>query len=315
VEVNCAVCDHAAHLWQDFRRLRHHIKWDLYECSKCSFQFWYPLEQSPREYFEDNYTDFSDASLKPSKLGCRHQMLIKHMPVRTGTVLDIGCGDGSFLAKLRYSGFDVWGIDFNRKAIAKAKHLLNLNNLFPLSIYDFVNLPNKPRVNLITFFEVLEHIENPKRFITSLKSLLEVNGFIALSVPDSRMFGPWEYQVNAAPYHTAYWTPSTLTTFLSKNDFDVLMIKKIERPDAAAIIVNAFMKLGVIKTVPSSTSTAAGPVKVELAPHKEILRKALKAVVRFIGFPIREVLYAVGVRPTIFVLAQLNCAEEVSRHA
>ncbi|WP_447974986.1 class I SAM-dependent methyltransferase [Nitrospira sp. Kam-Ns4a] len=315
VKVNCVVCEHAGHLGQDFSRLRHHIKWDLYECPNCSFQFWYPFDQSPREYFEDTYLVFSDACPKPSKLGARHQTLIKHMPIKAGTVLDIGCGDGSFLAKLRDSGFEVWGIDFNRRAIAKAKRLWNLQNLFPLSIYDFATMANRQRrFTMVTFFEVLEHMENPDRFMSVVRALLDANGFIALSVPDSKLFGPWEFQVNVAPYHTAYWNTKTLSAFLSKHHFDVLMIKKIE-VSLSLEVINALMKFGIIKSIPSTALTAAGPVKARVDPHKEVLRKALKLLCRPVAFPISALMYAVGRGRTIFALAQLKCGEEVTRDA
>jgi len=302
LDLECPVCCFNSDKHRGFECLCHQVKWDLYECPECSFQFWYPPTQAAREFFERNYKDFADLSSKPA-LPTAQKLTLTHMPIRTGTILDIGCGDSLFLPEVRKHGFDVWGVDFNRRVIKKNKKLFRLNNLFAISIYDFALLPNLPKFDLITFFEVLEHIENPKKLILIIKNLLNKDGFIALSLPDSGMFSPWDKMLNMIPYHTAYWTPNTLRIFLAKNGFEIITMKKINRLESIALLMNTLIKFRLIK------DTSLGSLKYNIDSYRthlffDRLSKAIKLLCRCISLPLRQFLYIVGLRPTIYVVAQ-----------
>jgi len=306
-KLECLVCGFKSNEQGEFKHLRHHDRWDLYQCSKCAFQFWDPPGQAPKEFFEEHYKDFADILIKPT-LALRHKLILKLLPIKKGTILDIGCGVNLFLTELHKRGFNVFGVDFNRKAIEKAKKLFGLKNLYPLSIYDFALLPNLPKFDLITLFEVFEHIEALKEFILTIKNLLNNKGFVALSVPDVKMFGPWEYSCNIAPYHTAYWTPETLKIFLTKNNFEIITMKKISRLDTIALLINVLIKLKLIKntSLPSNNDDkSSNDFKIPLR-SSGLLKKVLISFYRIISSPFREFLYILGFRSTIFVIAQLK---------
>jgi len=300
--LTCPVCDRGSSGGTRFQTVRQHLKWDLLRCSECSFEFWYPLTQATREFFEETYKSFADVSSKPT-LGTRHRLTLTHMPVSAGTILDIGCGDSLFLPEARRRGFDVWGVDFNRKVIEKNKTLFKLNNLFAMSVYDFALLPNLPKFDLITFFEVLEHVEDPKRFISTVRNLLKEDAFIALCLPDSKVWGPCERMLNAPPYHTAHWTADTLRMFLARNGFEIIMTKKIGRPDAVDLLMNTLVRFRLMK------NTAVAPFKQKIDFYRtrsvfSYLSKAMKLLLRCVSLPLRQFLYIVGIRPAIYVIAQ-----------
>lgn len=287
--LTCPVCDRKSSGGTRFQTVRQHLKWDLLRCSECSFEFWYPLTQATREFFEQTYKEFADVSSKPT-LGTRHRWTLAHMPVSAGTILDIGCGDSLFLPEARRRGFDVWGVDFNRKVIEKNKTLFQIENLFAMSIYDFPSLPNLPKFDLVSFFEVLEHVDDPKKFILTVRSLLKKNGFIVLSLPDSRTFGPWERTMNAPPYHTAHWTANTLSVFLDTNGFEVVKMKRIGRPEAIGLLVSVLIKSRLIK------HTAIRSF--------DDLSNAAKFLLRCLSLPLRQFLYIAGLSPALYVVAQ-----------
>lgn len=307
-ELKCPVCNFTNGGQENFKYLYHYKQWDLYECPECTFQFWWPLGQASREFFEGSSKNFADILVKPT-LDPRHKLILKLMPIKTGAVLDIGCGDKLLLPGLDRRGFDVWGVDFNRRVIEKDKKLFGLKNLYPLSIYDFALLPNLPKFDLITFFEVLEHIENPKKFILTIKNRLNNKGFIALSVPDVKMFDPWDYLANIVPYHTAYWTPETLKIFLIKNNFKIITMRKINRPDVIAFLINTLIKLKLIKksSLASAHHNGVGIKYNNLQTplyNFPLLKKVIVFLLRITLFPLREFLYILGFRPTIFVIAR-----------
>jgi len=307
-KLECAVCGFIS-TNQKFKHVYRRKKWDLYECPECTFQFCWPMEQAPQDFFEKSYKDFGNISVKPT-LDPRHKLLLKMLPIKTGTILDIGCGDKLLLPKLREDGFNVWGVDFNRKVIEKNSKLFKLKNLYALSIQDFALLPSLPKFDLITFFEVLEHIENPKKFILIIKKLLNNKGFVALSVPDAKMFGQREKLVNSIPYHTAYWIENTLKTFFSKNGFKIIVMKRINRPDPATFLINILINLRVIKRTSSASNYdnwSGNVFQIPLRGSKSLLKKITVFLFKIITFPLREVLYFLNInRPTFFIIARLK---------
>lgn len=123
----CPVCDCSEGRGKKFEKLRHQIRWDLLQCPECTFKFWYPPTQAVREYFEETYKAFADITSTPC-LAESHKLMLKSMPVKSGSIMDVGCGDKLFLPEANKMGFDVWGLDFNRKVIDKNKALFNLPN-------------------------------------------------------------------------------------------------------------------------------------------------------------------------------------------
>lgn len=296
----CEACGGAGGALEVVRRYN---KYSLWCCPVCNFQIWWPLGQAPREYFEQSYASFADTAHPPT-LEARHKMLLDCLPIARGSVLDVGCDDSLMLLELQKKGFGVWGIDFNLRVIEKDKALIGISNLYPISIYDVVSLKNVPKFDLISFFELLEHIEDPKRFISTIRGLLKNDGYIALSIPDSKMFGLWDFTSNIPPYHTTYWTPKSLVVFLVTHGFEVKLMRKIERPDVLVLVANILMRLGIIKRNPITIASSANTPAPAASSQKTKLKKIIKKTLFVISLPLREFLYFVGSRPTIFVIAQ-----------
>jgi len=81
------------------------------------------------------------------------------------TALDVGCAYGYAVDVLKSFGYDAFGIDISRYSIIKAKTYAT-----DLVVCDVQkNLPFKARVfDLVTCFEVLEHLTNPLRAIKNI---------------------------------------------------------------------------------------------------------------------------------------------------
>ncbi len=159
-----------------------------YECPSCDVHWWEPLKIIP-EFYESEvlgkYAGFHSAMRL--NLSRNHEAFFKFFPKKKkGKLLDIGCGDGVFLKYAREAGFEVYGIDLDRKSAKIAKNNLGVETIYHMSLEDFFEFSQRKflRFNVITFFEVLEHQDNPKKFLFMVKSLLDDNGFIAGTVPN-----------------------------------------------------------------------------------------------------------------------------------
>jgi len=139
------------------------------------------------------------------------------LPIKSGNLLDVGCATGNFLKYAEKKGFKVYGIDFDRFSIENAKKK-GLENVYAMSLDEFYDYANSLglKFDIITFFDVLEHQENPSRFIAQVRNLLKDNGFILGRVPNRNRFLQrlnFELDFDFPPYHLLMWSEKALRNF------------------------------------------------------------------------------------------------------
>lgn len=112
-------------------------------------------------------------------------------PSRPGAkVLDVGCGVGQVVHRLTQSGHEAYGVDVSEPNIREAAQFSDRCRL-----YNGVELPF-PDQNFaaVGALNVLEHVENPERFIPEIVRVTEMGGRIVLSSPNFfRVFGIRDY--------------------------------------------------------------------------------------------------------------------------
>ena len=116
-----------------------------YECPNCDVHWWEPLKIIPEFYesevFED-YVAFHEGI--GTRLGENHKAFFKYFPSNMrGKLLDVGCGDGRFLRYAKEQGFEVWGIDFDKKSVENVKRNLSIDTVFAMSLEEFYEYAKK----------------------------------------------------------------------------------------------------------------------------------------------------------------------------
>jgi 2-polyprenyl-3-methyl-5-hydroxy-6-metoxy-1,4-benzoquinol methylase len=99
-------------------------------------------------------------------------------------ILDFGCGEGAFSQRLTDLGFVVDVCDIDTSQIkAKTNSIiqidLNKENLSDNFHYKY---------DCIIAMEIIEHIENPWKFMRDISSLLKENGIVLISTPNVANF-------------------------------------------------------------------------------------------------------------------------------
>lgn len=158
-------------------------------------------------------------------LGWFHRQFLQALPAHGGTLLDIGCGTGDFVAAARRCGYDAMGIDTDREAVQAGKSHYGDLPLFCMRAEDFLGRDPR-RYDVVTFFEVLEHLENPAGFIALVRAHLKAGGWIALSVPnnDSRLSAVYRRLtrfIDYPPHHLTRWSKQGLTHLVQAHGFTV----------------------------------------------------------------------------------------------
>jgi len=205
------------------------IQYSLYECYVCGVQFWLPFQNPGSQWYENDDRYFganNDPTLEPN---WNHKKVISFLGTQTGKVLDIGCGTGNFLSHARNNGWDVMGIDFDRNAVNTAKNVFGLSNVEVSDLSDFYKKhidSQQVSFDLVTFFDVFEHIDNHVEFLNMINLLLIKNGHIAMSMPYRNSYH-WLQPNDFPPRHLTRWDEKSLIYCLESNGFKVVFIKKV----------------------------------------------------------------------------------------
>jgi SAM-dependent methyltransferase len=106
-----------------------------------------------------------------------------------GPLLDVGCGGGLFLGMMRERGFRVVGLDFSREAAATAWR----RQQAPAVCADLASAPfGAGSCAGITMFHVLEHLPDPRAYLTAARKLLRPDGRLVVQVPNASC---WQFRV------------------------------------------------------------------------------------------------------------------------
>ncbi len=105
-----------------------------------------------------------------------HKKILSLIPDGKGKVLDLGCGSGFLASQLSNKGYMVLGVDienFTRYPIKFLKRDLD-------KPFEF----NRSKFDLITAVEIIEHLENPRKFIREIKKCLKKEGIAIITTPN-----------------------------------------------------------------------------------------------------------------------------------
>ncbi len=105
---------------------------------------------------------------------------------RLGRLLDVGCGGGEFLLKMRELGWEVEGVETDPVAAGKAVRDFGL--LVHSSSLQDASLPSG-YFDVITLNHVIEHVEDPVALIRECSRLLRRGGRLVLMTPNMQSLG------------------------------------------------------------------------------------------------------------------------------
>lgn len=178
-----------------------------------------------------HYPDFAHSGSRPPEAtpdAFRWRLGQIERRKRGGRLLDVGCGDGRFLAGALQRGWDAHGVDTSPGAIRSARRELGgravlttlLKASYPAEHFDVVSL-----------FEVLEHLPDVLGHLREIRRILKPEGLVCLSVPnfaslERTVFRRWWAGLDA-PRHLQQFTPESLRFFLETSGFAVLELRSV----------------------------------------------------------------------------------------
>jgi len=120
---------------------------------------------------------------------------------RARRVLDLGCGTGYGAAALTGAAQHVTGVDVSTDAIAYASSNYTFENLtFAAASCTSVPLPDAS-FDLITAFELIEHLDDPRALLAEARRLLAPSGQFIVSTPNRLYYAETRRQAGPNPFH------------------------------------------------------------------------------------------------------------------
>ena len=135
------------------------------------------------------------------------------------SIVDIGAGFGTFCDLLKKSGYfsKVMAIEPSLEGYlnCKKKNISTIND-----VIENVRFDKKDKFQIVTNFEVIEHLFSPRDFLLNIKRNLTPNGLIIFSCPngdgfDVRFLGKKSNTIDHE--HLNYFNPSSIKILLKKN--------------------------------------------------------------------------------------------------
>ena len=196
----------------------------LRRCLVCDLVFSDPMAAVDPSYYQEHIVyarkTIREARAEQMHLDPRRLAWMTALTQPRAKLLDIGCGSGAFVAHARNAGRDAYGIDFNDQEISVGRSAFQLDGF--LMTGDVLAMPDSwSEFDLITMFEVIEHLPNPRQVIQEAFRRLKKGGHLAISCPNEKRWQPaGRIFVDYPPHHLTRWTPRGLQHFLEANSFE-----------------------------------------------------------------------------------------------
>lgn len=238
----CLICSHSA-----FRRLPRYSKDFLVKCRNCGFVFSQRIPTQAELVEEYSSTYSRNDAISPITLKRYDEIfLFLEQFRRNNNIIDVGAGNGHFIQAAKLRGWNAFGTEFDERAVAicASKGVTMHHGKLDPSNYQ------PGQFDVITSFEVIEHINNPIEEVQNFFHLLRSGGLVYLTTPNynslSHLLLREKWTVFNYPEHLSYYTPRTLSRLFGENGFSVRDLRTtgigITRLKASAGIGTGSMK-------------------------------------------------------------------------
>ncbi len=189
-------------------RIHDSIRYDFsprpFRCDQCGFVFLHPRmsPEEAKEFYEKTYRfhydsqtaeELWDESLPEAK---KRVLRFRDLYTRDTRLLEIGCASGFFLSEVQHQVKTATGIELTKEYVDYAKGR-------GLDVRESLDEIPDNSCELIFMFHVLEHIDDPVKYLTEVKKKLSRNGTLVIEVPNVEDILVSMYKIR--PHLDFYW--------------------------------------------------------------------------------------------------------------
>lgn len=224
--IHCCVCGNSN---ESAFRVKYSKKdFAVLTCNNCGLHFIPPYYRKKIDY--GNYKDeqVTEAVRKGNNWVKIQRHILRMKFIRkyksSGDLFDLGAGWGHFMLAAKEMGYRVSGIEISEQPYLYCKNDLHL----PVEHLDFFKMSNEKTFDVITMWDVLEHIDRADLFIQKCSHLTRKDGILVLQVPQIDSYFAKRHQDKWKMMgldHVNYFSKKTITLLLEKYGYKVEKIK------------------------------------------------------------------------------------------
>ncbi len=199
-------------------------KYTVYVCRSCESGYTRPLPETLRSYYPKTYYNLPGTVGRVKELVFRFAQMRRvrwvQSDLKHAEVLDVGCGNGRFGTALSGGGYRVTGIDpfFDGATSTSIRR-------------EFLAWSPTRTFDAIVFWESLEHVSDPGRYLAKAVSLLHNGGFVYIEYPrfhalEARIFGRDWFHLDI-PRHCTHFSDSGLRLIAQQHGLNVRVQKSV----------------------------------------------------------------------------------------
>jgi 2-polyprenyl-3-methyl-5-hydroxy-6-metoxy-1,4-benzoquinol methylase len=261
---------------------RFHLRKDVYQllrCLSCS-AVWLDDPPAPAEmgehYTEDYHRAIMTAGEGSAAKRWAGQVKMISRYKAEGKLLDIGCSSGGFLSTMKNPAWNLYGIEMEESTAQRARAATGAT----VFVGDAVEAPFLPNsFDVITCFDVLEHVYSPRQFLTKVREWLKPGGIYYAMMPniaswEARLFGSHWFGLEL-PRHLSHFSPRSLRHLMNQLGFEEVCVKT----PAVSYYERSidYVKSSLIETIGGSPTPQAKPKPPGVA--RKIARKGFRIAV------------------------------------
>lgn len=212
----CPICGHSgARMWLQAPDRFHgrRERYTLLRCPTCSL-VWLSHPPEPAEihlHYTEAYDRLISASGQNSPIRWIHRNAALAPYKQSGSILDLGCSSGAFLQSLSGKNWKLYGVEMSAESAKEARATTGAT-VFVGEILDAQFPPES--FDVITCFDVLEHLYEPRRVMAKVAEWLKPGGIFYVLVPnidsaEGRVFGSYWHGLEL-PRHLFHYCPASL---------------------------------------------------------------------------------------------------------
>ncbi|MFH1826927.1 MAG: class I SAM-dependent methyltransferase [bacterium] len=168
------------------RRLPDKVHFRIVECEKCKMIFSNPVVEEKKilnSYINSDF--YPEEDIENLTDVYEYYTDIKIPKTKRNKILEIGCGNGRLLARLKKLGFkDINGLEPSKKAVAASP--INVDQKKIVVDYFKENQFKQSSFDVVVFFQVLDHVVNPNKFLKEVYRILKPGGYVLAIIHNSK---------------------------------------------------------------------------------------------------------------------------------
>ncbi len=232
-DIPCILCGSS-------RRAVMHEKapYQIVRCTDCGLVYTLPRLSSEalREMYQSDYwrsdaakdfgyTDYvADEPLYVKTFRMRGDLVARHRPP-PARLLDVGCAAGFAMTALRERGYDVRGVELSRPMAELARRRLGDSAAVHCGVLE-ESLFGGAKFDVITMFDVVEHVEDPVALLATARRMLSPGGVVVFETQNvasrfARLMGV-RWQHYKFQEHLWHFDPKTMRVLLAKAGLELV---------------------------------------------------------------------------------------------